>query len=491
MTSVHDVVVAVEPAGARRRVGRDRREHAPRPRAEHRAALAGRGHGGRRAPARRRSAPRWRRSPATASIMAAAISEHGQDLTRPATTATRTAAPAGGSTAARRSARCRRPPPSCTPRSRSPTTTASSATATSQVPAERRRRRDPRRLGRARHARLGQPLGDVHGRRACRARALRGGFPAGDADGYMERNLIAGLFHASASLGIAEAAAAAAAGRARQARGAGRAHAHRWSPRTRSSSAPAGRRSRVPRRSSTSPRATSCRLFAETQAAKAFVNEAAARIVDRALALSGGAGLPQRPPARARVPRRPRRQLHAPARRQPRVRPARRCRARPRACSPLSRRAHPARRRSGASATGVAFVTAEVDGTPLGLIVSSFAAVSLRPPLVSFCPARDSLTWRRMRHGDHFAVNVLEARPRRVRAPCRGAGSRSLRGARCATRSRSSIAASRPSTRPATTRSSSAACARARPPSADPLVYFAGGVRRLLTPSQEIPCLHS
>jgi alkylation response protein AidB-like acyl-CoA dehydrogenase len=31
-------------------------------------------------------------------------------------------------------------------------------------------------------------------------------------------------------------------------------------------------------------------LFAEAQAAKVFVNEAAARIVDRALALSGGAG---------------------------------------------------------------------------------------------------------------------------------------------------------------------------------------------------------
>jgi alkylation response protein AidB-like acyl-CoA dehydrogenase len=31
-------------------------------------------------------------------------------------------------------------------------------------------------------------------------------------------------------------------------------------------------------------------LFAEAQAAKAFINEAAARVVDRALALSGGAG---------------------------------------------------------------------------------------------------------------------------------------------------------------------------------------------------------
>src|SRR5215218_9913356 len=75
----------------------------------------------------------------------------------------------------------------------------------------------------------------------------------------------------------------------------------------------------------------------------------------------------------------------------------------------------------GRFATGVAFVTAEVDGTPLGLIVSSFAAVSLDPPLVSFCPARDSLTWRRMRAAGGFAVYVLASRhgdfARRAAAP--------------------------------------------------------------------------
>jgi alkylation response protein AidB-like acyl-CoA dehydrogenase len=37
-------------------------------------------------------------------------------------------------------------------------------------------------------------------------------------------------------------------------------------------------------------------LFADVQAAKTFVNEAAARVVDRALALSGGAGYRSRHP---------------------------------------------------------------------------------------------------------------------------------------------------------------------------------------------------
>jgi hypothetical protein len=35
---------------------------------------------------------------------------------------------------------------------------------------------------------------------------VRGGFRAGDPLPYMERNLMAGLFHAAASLGIAESA---------------------------------------------------------------------------------------------------------------------------------------------------------------------------------------------------------------------------------------------------------------------------------------------
>jgi alkylation response protein AidB-like acyl-CoA dehydrogenase len=119
--------------------------------------------------------------------------------------------------------------------------------------------------------------------------ALRGGFLAGDADGYMDRNLVAGLFHASASLGIAETAAAAAAGPL----------AKRAEPDARSRTLVAENAIELVACRATLSRASTLVdesegdltvLFAETQAAKAFVNEAAARIVDRSLALSGGAG---------------------------------------------------------------------------------------------------------------------------------------------------------------------------------------------------------
>jgi flavin reductase (DIM6/NTAB) family NADH-FMN oxidoreductase RutF len=75
----------------------------------------------------------------------------------------------------------------------------------------------------------------------------------------------------------------------------------------------------------------------------------------------------------------------------------------------------------GSFATGVAFVTASVDGASLGIVVSTFTAVSLDPPLVSFCPARDSLTWRRMRRAGAVTINVLDERhagfARRVAEP--------------------------------------------------------------------------
>jgi alkylation response protein AidB-like acyl-CoA dehydrogenase len=129
------------------------------------------------------------------------------------------------------------------------------------------------------------------------ASALRGGFPAGDAVSYLERNLASGLFHASASLGIAEAALARAARPERigdDARGrmlVAEAVIDLAAARSAISRAAA----RIDDHHAEHPTTAGAEdeivaLFAEAQAAKAFVGDAAARVVDRALALSGGAG---------------------------------------------------------------------------------------------------------------------------------------------------------------------------------------------------------
>jgi alkylation response protein AidB-like acyl-CoA dehydrogenase len=126
-----------------------------------------------------------------------------------------------------------------------------------------------------------------------------GGFPAGEPLPYMERNLVAGLFHAAASLGIAESAdAIARTGLIGRPNGDAR-------PRMQVAdnavdlAASRGVLSRaaalIDEHRAANPASDGSAeeigaLFAEAQAAKAFVNEAAARIVDRALALSGGAG---------------------------------------------------------------------------------------------------------------------------------------------------------------------------------------------------------
>jgi len=131
------------------------------------------------------------------------------------------------------------------------------------------------------------------------ASALRGGFPAGDAVEYIDRNLIAGLLHAAAALGVAESADADVVGRL------GR--RPDLDPRTlmlaaenvvdlgacravlaRAAELVDEHHERNPTTRGTSKELTA--LFAEAQSAKAFVAEAAVRIADRALALSGGAG---------------------------------------------------------------------------------------------------------------------------------------------------------------------------------------------------------
>jgi alkylation response protein AidB-like acyl-CoA dehydrogenase len=129
--------------------------------------------------------------------------------------------------------------------------------------------------------------------------AVRGGFRAGDPLPYIERNLVAGLFHAAASLGIAESAdEVARRGIAGRINGDARPRiqvadnavdlAASRSVLSRAATLIDEHRAANPASDGSGEELGA--LFAEAQAAKAFVNEAAARVVDRALALSGGAG---------------------------------------------------------------------------------------------------------------------------------------------------------------------------------------------------------
>ena len=220
-------------------------------------------------------------------VLAAAISELGQDLTRPRTTATRT--PSGWRIDGRKAF--------CT---MSPAATVLFTAVTfvdddgierygyAQVPADAAGveiHDDWDALGMRASGSHSVTFAGVSLPRS----ALRGGFAAGDADAYMERNLLAGLFHASASLGIAESAASAAAGAA----------SRRGEPDARTRMLIAENAIDLGACRATLARSAMLAddsdedvlaLFVEAQAAKAFVNEAAARIVDRALAASGGAG---------------------------------------------------------------------------------------------------------------------------------------------------------------------------------------------------------
>jgi len=225
-------------------------------------------------------------------VLAAAISEPGQDLTRPATTATRTET---GWRIDGRKAFCTMSP-AATHLYVSVTAADRYAYATMPVDAP----------GVVVHDDW-----DALGMRASGSHSIsfdgvelpesgvRGGFPLGDAVPYMERNLVAGLFHAAASLGIAESADAnARRGIAGRINGDARPRiqiadnvvdlAASRGVLSRAATLIDDHRDANPGSDGSAEELEA--LFAEAQAAKAFVNEAAARVVDRALALSGGAG---------------------------------------------------------------------------------------------------------------------------------------------------------------------------------------------------------
>jgi 3-hydroxy-9,10-secoandrosta-1,3,5(10)-triene-9,17-dione monooxygenase reductase component len=57
--------------------------------------------------------------------------------------------------------------------------------------------------------------------------------------------------------------------------------------------------------------------------------------------------------------------------------------------------------------SGITVVTACSPDGPVGFACQSFAALSLRPPLVLCCPSRTSRTWAAIARDGQFAVNVL------------------------------------------------------------------------------------
>ncbi|TWH15724.1 flavin reductase (DIM6/NTAB) family NADH-FMN oxidoreductase RutF [Rhodococcus rhodochrous J45] len=80
--------------------------------------------------------------------------------------------------------------------------------------------------------------------------------------------------------------------------------------------------------------------------------------------------------------------------------------------------------------TGVTVITALDGDEPLGFACQSFVSVSLDPPLISFCPARTSTTWPKIREVGNLAVNVLSESQRTLCGAFAVSGGNKFRGVR-------------------------------------------------------------
>ena len=75
----------------------------------------------------------------------------------------------------------------------------------------------------------------------------------------------------------------------------------------------------------------------------------------------------------------------------------------------------------GQFCTGITIITTMHDEVPNGFACQSFAALSLEPPLVLFCPTKQSRSWQAIEASGHFCVNILAESQREV---CARFGSR-------------------------------------------------------------------
>ncbi|ANI42267.1 3-hydroxy-9,10-secoandrosta-1,3,5(10)-triene-9,17-dione monooxygenase reductase subunit [Mycolicibacterium vaccae] len=61
----------------------------------------------------------------------------------------------------------------------------------------------------------------------------------------------------------------------------------------------------------------------------------------------------------------------------------------------------------GQFCTGITVITTVHEGQPVGFACQSFAALSLDPPLVLFCPTKQSRSWAAIEASGNFCVNIL------------------------------------------------------------------------------------
>jgi 3-hydroxy-9,10-secoandrosta-1,3,5(10)-triene-9,17-dione monooxygenase reductase component len=70
----------------------------------------------------------------------------------------------------------------------------------------------------------------------------------------------------------------------------------------------------------------------------------------------------------------------------------------------------------GQFCTGITVITTIHEDAPVGFACQSFAALSLEPPLVLFCPTKLSRSWKAIEASGRFCVNVLHENQKDVSA---------------------------------------------------------------------------
>jgi 3-hydroxy-9,10-secoandrosta-1,3,5(10)-triene-9,17-dione monooxygenase reductase component len=84
----------------------------------------------------------------------------------------------------------------------------------------------------------------------------------------------------------------------------------------------------------------------------------------------------------------------------------------------------------GRFCTGVTVVTAMDGAVPVGFACQAFAALSLDPPLVLFCPGKTSRSWPVIERAGSFCVNVLTRAQRHISTVFGTAGTDKFAGIR-------------------------------------------------------------